>query len=123
MHMEKKTLREACEEAGVSRRAVQGYEKAGLVTSAGKDDLGRLLYDGDAVSRIKAVRFLQDVGLTVKEAAAFMEASGETQVGVLEQRLADLEKKLDRTNALIRKLERLVEELARHHTEPKENGK
>lgn len=30
------TLREVCEKLGVSRRAVQGYEKAGLVTASGK---------------------------------------------------------------------------------------
>ena len=35
-HMAEMTLRELCDSLGVSRRAVQGYEKAGLVSPEGK---------------------------------------------------------------------------------------
>lgn len=35
--MKEMTLREVCESANVSRRAVQGYEKAGLVSASGKN--------------------------------------------------------------------------------------
>lgn len=34
--MEEKTLHEVCEIYGVSRRAIQGYEKAGLVSASGR---------------------------------------------------------------------------------------
>ena len=35
--------REICETLGVSRRALQGYEKAGLVTASGRNKYGHLL--------------------------------------------------------------------------------
>ena len=43
--MEEMTLREICLSIGVSRRAVQGYEKAKLVSDTGKTKRGHLLYD------------------------------------------------------------------------------
>lgn len=39
------TLREICEALEVSRRAIQGYEKAGLVVATGRNKYGHLLYD------------------------------------------------------------------------------
>lgn len=42
--MAEMTLRELCDSLGVSRRAVQGYEKAGLVSPEGKNERGYLLY-------------------------------------------------------------------------------
>lgn len=45
------TLKEVCIAIGVSRRAVQGYEKAGLVSYTRKNSKGYLLYDKDAQER------------------------------------------------------------------------
>lgn len=42
------TLKEVCLLAKVSRRAIQGYEKAGLVSATGKNKRGYLLYDENA---------------------------------------------------------------------------
>ncbi len=35
-----KTLHELCDDLGVTRRAVQGYEKAGLVSATAKINMG-----------------------------------------------------------------------------------
>ena len=45
---ETKTLSEVCSVLEVSRRAVQGYENAGLVSATGKNKYGHLLYDEEA---------------------------------------------------------------------------
>ena len=50
--MDELTLREVCNRIGVSRRAVQGYESAGLVNAAHKNERGYLLYDEKAQGRI-----------------------------------------------------------------------
>lgn len=50
-----KTLKEICSELGVSRRAVQGYDAAGLVKATNKNKYGHLLYNRRAQERI--VRF------------------------------------------------------------------
>lgn len=52
------TLRELCEHTGVSRRAIQGYEKAGLMTAAIKNERGYLLYDSNAQDRVRMIRLL-----------------------------------------------------------------
>lgn len=49
----RKTLREVCEMYRVTRRAIQGYEKAGLVLPSGKNKYGYLLYDEEAQRRIE----------------------------------------------------------------------
>ena len=51
--MKDMTLREVCNAIGVSRRAVQGYEKESLVSATGKTNRGYLLYDTAAQERIK----------------------------------------------------------------------
>lgn len=50
------TLREVCNMVGVTRRAVQCYEQEELVSSTGKNKFGYLLYDEEAVMRIKEVK-------------------------------------------------------------------
>ncbi len=61
------TLREICETLGVSRRALQGYEKAGLVASTGRNKYGHLLYDEKARERIAEIKFYQQLGFSIKE--------------------------------------------------------
>lgn len=55
------TLREICETLEVSRRAIQGYENAGLVKATGRNKYGHLLYDDKAKERI-AIRKMQLYG-------------------------------------------------------------
>ena len=56
------TLREVCENVGVSRRAVQGYEQAGLVTPTGKNKRGYLLYSAEEQEKIRQIKFFQEMG-------------------------------------------------------------
>ncbi|MBO5070392.1 MAG: MerR family transcriptional regulator, partial [Roseburia sp.] len=65
--MDEKTLREVCETLHVSRRAIQGYEKEGLLKPSGKNERGWLLYDTECQEQIKRLKFYQDIGLKVKE--------------------------------------------------------
>ena len=68
------TLREICEPLGVSRRALQGYEKAGLVTASGRNKYGHLLYDKDAEMRIAQIKFYQQLGFSIKEITMIIDA-------------------------------------------------
>lgn len=61
------TLHELCDVCGVSRRAVQGYEKAGLVHPSGRNPRGYLIYDPAAQERIRTVRMYQRFGFQIKE--------------------------------------------------------
>ena len=45
------TLKQTCEMTGASRRAVQGYEKLGIVSASGRNKYGHLIYDEMALDR------------------------------------------------------------------------
>lgn len=62
-----KTLQEVCNALKVSRRAVQGYEEAGLVKASDKNKYGYLLYDEEAQKRIERIRLYQQLGFRRKE--------------------------------------------------------
>ena len=72
--MKDMTLREVCCAADVSRRAVQGYEKAELIAASGKNERGYLLYDKYSLERIKRIKFFQQIGFTVREIKEVIDA-------------------------------------------------
>ena len=104
------TLREVCDSAKVSRRAIQGYEKAGLVFASGKNERGYLLYDTYSLERIKQIKLYQQFGFTVKEIGELIDAPNavlkvtlEAQVKKLQERKEQLEILIEEANELIEK--------------------
>ena len=102
------TLREVCNEMNVSRRAVQGYERAGLVTSSGRTERGYLLYDEDTQRRIKKIRMLQDFGFSIKEIKEYIDAPPEVLKPVLIDKLNILEAERKKLLEVIRALSALI---------------
>lgn len=97
------TLREICETLGVSRRALQGYEKAGLVTASGRNKYGHLLYDKDAEMRIAQIKFYQQPGFTIKEITRIIDAPEAELRSALEQRVQKLREEKTDWSAVILK--------------------
>ena len=71
---EMKTLHEVCDAIGVTRRAVQGYEKRGLVVPSGKNKYGYLLYDYRAQQRIALIKRYQRLGFKLKDIEELIDA-------------------------------------------------
>lgn len=107
--MDTMTLREVCNSLGISRRTVQGYEKAGLVTPTGKNERGYLLYDEDARKRIEAVRLYQQMGFTRRQIAEIIDAPGAVRKAALERQLVCLKEKKEDVEVLIQEVYRLIE--------------
>lgn len=84
------TLKELCNELGITRRTVQGYEAAGLLRATCKNGRGYLLYDDYAVERIKRIVFFHKVGFTRKEIKTFIDAPNEKIKKVLSMRIQEL---------------------------------
>ncbi len=84
--MKKFTLREIHTSYGISRRAIQGYEKANLVSASGKNEYGHLLYDTAAVKRIQKIKLYQDMGFSIKEIQAIIDGPTEILKDALEKR-------------------------------------
>ena len=92
---ETKTLSEVCSVLEVSRRAVQGYENAGLVSATGKNKYGHLLYDEEAQRRIKQIRLLQQLGFKVKEIKEIIDAPDEVLRKAVERQIESLKAEIE----------------------------
>ena len=88
--MKQKTLREICAETGISRRALQGYEKLGLVAPVGRNKYGHLLYGEAEQQKIQQIRFYQRLGFARKEISELMESPVSHKKEVLMKRLKKL---------------------------------
>ncbi|MDO5156468.1 MAG: MerR family transcriptional regulator [Eubacteriales bacterium] len=109
--MEGKLLREVVEDTGISRRAIQGYEKEGLVHATGKTKMGYLLYDDKSIERIKLIRMYQEIGFRVKDIGKIIDATDDMKKKVLRERLECLKLKRDKMEQLIIHVEQKIKEL------------
>ena len=105
---ETKTLSEVCSVLEVSRRAVQGYENAGLVSATGKNKYGHLLYDEDALRRIKQIRLLQQLGFRVKEIKDIIDAPEEVLRKAVERQIESLKAEIEYKEEIIRQAKKMV---------------
>ncbi|MCC8046569.1 MAG: MerR family transcriptional regulator [Clostridiales bacterium] len=109
--MERKTLREICCSTGVTRRAIQGYEKAGLVAASGKNKYGHLLYDHASEERISEIRFYQKIGFSLKNISGIIDAPNELKKAALQKQLVIMEVRCRETQENIKKLNQLLADL------------
>lgn len=69
-----KKLHELCDELGVTRRTIQGYESMGLVSATGRNKYKHLLYDENAQKRIAQILLYQRIGFKLKEIKELIDA-------------------------------------------------
>ena len=104
-----KTLHELCDALGVTRRAVQGYEKEELVSATDKNKYGHLLYDEEAQKRIAQIKLYQQFGFKLKEIKELIDAPPNVVREALEQQISHLKQKKVQIDDLIRKAYELIE--------------
>lgn len=105
------TLREVCKNAGVSRRAVQGYEQAGLVTPTGRNERGYLLYSHAEQEKIRQIRFFQEMGFSIKEIKGMSDAPKHVMKAMLEKRIQALWLEIDQKENIIKMAQELLKQL------------
>ena len=104
-------LREICREFEISRRTVQGYEKAGLVSASGRNKYGQLLYDENAIQRIAKIKFYQQLGFSLKEITEIIDAPDAVLKAKLEKQVETLNKEKEEMQELIEKAEQMIKAL------------
>lgn len=109
--MENMTLRQLCETYGVSRRAVQGYEKAGLVKASARNERGHLLYNEGGQKRIKQIKQYQQLGFTIKEIKWLIVAPDIDVKKALENRIEQLKEKQIQLNHVIEKACEMIDDI------------
>ncbi len=98
------TLKELCRQAGVSRRVIQGYEKAGILHEQGYNKMGHLLYDEREIAHVKRVRIYQQAGFSLKEIKDMEKMERIELIKVLTARLQELKGNASRLELYIQKL-------------------
>jgi len=102
-------LREVCNMLKLSRRAIQGYEKIGLIKPTAKNKYGHLLYDEQTVNQIAGIQYCQKLGLGLKEILALTKGKQQDVCEKLEDHLVNLEIKKDELDYLINKTDEIIE--------------
>lgn len=109
--MELISLKELCKIVGVSRRSIQCYEAEGLMTPVARNKYGHLLYDINIQERARLIRFMQEVGFTLKDIKKIIDAETDVVISEFERRLPELEKQEIRLSKLIIKVRAYIEHL------------
>lgn len=117
------TLREVCEKLEISRRTIQGYEKAGLVTPSGRNKYGHLLYDEHALQEIAEIRLYQKLGFKVKEINRVRQGSSQQIQQELEGKVIGLKKERREIEALIHQAEELMRSIEKRKDHETKNEK
>lgn len=105
------TLREVCVLTGVSRRAIQGYEEAGLVHSTERNERGHLLYDNESKEKIELIKLFQQLGFSVKEIHPLIESPKHVLKSAIENRIMKLRERKAEIDTLIEKAYQIIEKL------------
>lgn len=109
--MELMTLKQICESVGVSRRSIQGYEKAGLMKPTDKNKYGYLLYDEEVLHRAELIKFMQELGFKLKDIKEIIDAPKHVMKEALERRVRELEEEVARLDRIIQEATRFIESL------------
>ena len=105
----KMTLKAVCCHVGVTRRAIQGYEKAGLVKPIDKNKYGHLLYDEAAIEKIAMIKQYQNFGFSIKEIKVLQNLPQEEYLEKLKGKLTSLQLELQQLKKNINLLKQLIE--------------
>ena len=101
-------LKQVCMKCGVSRRAIQGYEKHGLVHATGKTERGYLLYDNQAQTTVLLLKSLQDYGFSLKEIVVYQNSNDTSKLSMLEEKLVVLIERQQKITSDIEKLSIII---------------
>lgn len=105
------TLREACKAAGITRRALQGYETAGLLVPSSRNERGYLLYDNGAVETMKRIKVYQDMGFSVKEIKQMQNLPKEEKKALLIDRKERLQHEKEKISRLIQTVQEMIDQM------------
>lgn len=109
--MDEKTLMQIKKEYGISRRAIQGYEKNGLVKPTGRTIRGYLLYDEAAVKRIREIKLYQKMGFQIREIKELIDAPTEIKKTALYRRREELAGTMEELARVFQIMQELIEQL------------
>ena len=95
------TVHEVCDLTGVSVRALQYYDRIGLLPPAGHTDAGYRLYVEAALERLQQILLFRELQFPLKDIRAILDSPGFDRDKALEQQITLLQLKKERIENLI----------------------
>jgi DNA-binding transcriptional MerR regulator len=98
---------------GKTARALRLYEEMGLLCPGDRSQGGFRMYDGQAIERVRFISELQDMGFTLHDVKALIDATAAREIPreAMEQVRHTFETKLDELNAQITRLTSLRDDV------------
>lgn len=90
------TVKQISEKTGVSARTLHHYDAIGLLKPTGLTDAGYRLYDEVALERLYMILMFRELGLSLKEIAAILDAPDYDRNRALEQQIAVMQQKIEK---------------------------
>lgn len=115
--MNQMSLVAICNEYGLSRRAIQGYEKEGLIGPSGRTNRGYLLYDEKTLHRILFIKYCQNIGFSLKDISKFINKSKKVIKKKIEDQIPKLEENLEKTHHFIDDSKKIIQLLDEENSE------
>jgi Hg(II)-responsive transcriptional regulator len=101
--------------AGVNVQTLRYYERRGLLREPPRRDSGYRIYDPDAVVVVRFIKRAQELGFTLVEIEALLDLAGggpascEAVKDLAQEKLLDLERRMESLRAMHDSLQRLVD--------------
>lgn len=112
------TVHEVSELTGVSIRALQYYDRIGLLSPSGHTGAGYRLYDGSALERLRQILFFRELEFPLKEIKAIIDNPRFDRTKALEQQITLLKLRKEHIEKLISSAEAIYS----HDMEMKTKG-
>ena len=97
--------------AGVTVRTLHHYDEIGLLVPSGRSDAGYRLYSEQDLLRLQQILLWREFGLSLRQIESILKDPELDRREMLLGHRAELEKKLQRTQGMIRSVERALEKL------------
>ncbi|MHB8572324.1 MAG: MerR family transcriptional regulator [Candidatus Dormibacteria bacterium] len=102
--------------AGVSVRTLHHYQAIGILLPDARSSGGQRLYGPRQLATLQAIRSLVSLGLPLREVRAWLERPGSPGLEAVEAHLERLRHEITLRQRLVRRMERLVEQMRRNGT-------
>lgn len=104
------TIREISSQFNISRGMIQEYEGYELIKADARNKYGHLLYDYKTVETMKEIRFLQDIGMSLRQIKIYRDSNNKIKRKLLIEYRNQFKKRIDESIEILNRLDGIIKE-------------
>ncbi|MDD6956666.1 MAG: MerR family transcriptional regulator [Solobacterium sp.] len=104
------TIKEINSQFNISRRMIQEYEGYELIKADARNKYGHLLYDYKTVETMKEIRFLQDIGMSLRQIKIYRDSNNKIKRKLLIEYRNQFKKRIDESIEILNRLDGIIKE-------------